>query len=628
LSLTWRSGVSADGAAPLTGRSRIWRRIIETRALGTENAMIESLEIRSAQPLTGYRYEWVSAVAHYAVDPDAPANARIADLRLAPRDGDGKVRFSGDVVLLRPADGANRRALVSVPNRGMVRLPYSGAQALPSGVGNPPSPGDGFLLERGWTIALPGWQWDVPRDQGFVGLDAPVADVGPGWLRSDFRVDAPAPERPIGDVLALGDAAPAIAFACYPASEPDNPQASLRVRSAPMGPSRLIPRSQWRFTSATSIALDGGFLPFHWYELIYRSAFAPVTGAGLLALRDFGAHLHGDHDFVFASGVSQTGRVLREFLFEGLNAGEQGEQVFDGVLAEIASARRGEFNRRYAQPSLLHPMMAEYGPPYDTGSLLARQRALGGVPKIIVTNSSWEYWRGDGALVHQDPVTGADLPEDQDARGYLISGTDHLGPAGDQKRMFPTANPPHNLDPGLVVRALFVQLEQWVTDGITPAPSAVPRQADGTAVSRESVLAAFPDAALPDPDVLPYTPGIDPDRVQWPLELGEPRVALVSAVDANGNEIAGIRLPAVETGVAAYTGWNPRRHVDGLPDVLYDMVGSRLRSRSGRAMPGEQELRAAAGKLAGARFLLQGDVELAVRQALAETPAPAPGPEG
>jgi hypothetical protein len=72
---------------------------------------------------------------------------------------------------------------------------------------------------------------------------------------------------------------------------------------------------------------------------------------------------------VFASGVSQTGRVLREFLFEGLNAGEQGEQVFDGVLAEIASARRGEFNRRYAQPSLLHPMMPEYGPPYDTSSL-------------------------------------------------------------------------------------------------------------------------------------------------------------------------------------------------------------------------------------------------------------------
>ena len=184
--------------------------------------------------------------------------------------------------------------------------------------------------------------------------------------------------------------------------------------------------------------------------------------------------------------------------------------------------------------------------------------------------------------------------------------------------MFPVGNPPHNLDPSLVVRALFVQLEWWVVDGVEPAPSAVPRQADGTAVSRASVLEAFPDAARPDVDDLPYTPEIDPDRVQWPLDLGQPRIALVSAVDACGNEVAGVRLPAVQAGVAAYTGWNPRRHVDGLPDVLYDMVGSRLPARSASAVPGERELRAAARQLAGARFLLEEDVELAVRHALAD----------
>src|ERR1700677_2306466 len=183
--------------------------------------MIESLEIRAAEPLTDYRYEWISAVAHYAVDPDAPANARIADLGLAPRDDDGKVRFSGDVVLLRPADSGNRRAILSVPNRGMVRLPYCGSQALPSGVRTPPSLGDGFLLERGCTIALPGWQWDVPRDSDFAGLDAPVANAGPGWLRSDFRVDAPSQEHLVGDVLAMGGATPVMAFTPYPASEMD-----------------------------------------------------------------------------------------------------------------------------------------------------------------------------------------------------------------------------------------------------------------------------------------------------------------------------------------------------------------------------------------------------------------------
>lgn len=169
-----------------------------------------------------------------------------------------------------------------------------------------------------------------------------------------------------------------------------------------------------------------------------------------------------------------------------------------------------------------------------------------------------------------------------------------------------------------MVRALFVQLERWVADGVEPPPSAVPRQADGTAVSRATVLDAFPDAARPDPDALPYTPAIDPDRVRWPLELGEPRIALVSAVETNGNERAGVRLPAVDTGAAAYTGWNPRRPVDGLPDVLYDMIGSRLPAP---ATPAQPDLRAAAHRLAEARFLLPEDVDLAVRQAVAEITA-------
>ena len=50
----------------------------------------------------------------------------------------------------------------------------------------------------------------------------------------------------------------------------------------------------------------------------------------------------------------------------------------------------------------------------------------------MLTNTSWEYWRGDGALVHIDPDTGADLPLDPDARAYLLAGTDHVGGLLDQ----------------------------------------------------------------------------------------------------------------------------------------------------------------------------------------------------
>lgn len=576
--------------------------------------MLERLtELRTAPVMDG-AYEWVAARARYAVDPSDPGTARIADIGLAPRDADGLIRFSGDVVLLRPVGRGNGRALLAVPNRGMVALPFA-SEFRVGGTRKPFRIVDPHLLDQGWTIAWPGWQWDVPKH--LVGLTPPECRVGPGWLRADFRIEAPAREHGLHDILRFGPHQPALVFDAYPAASLDDPGAALRVRTTQMGPGVPIPHDAWSFTSPTTLEVAGGFRPHHWYELDYRSTRAPLVGAGLLAVRDVGAHLRSRHDAVFGYGQSQSGRFLREFLFEGLNVSEDGERVFDGIFAEIASARRGEFNRRYAQPGQLGAMMPEYGPPYDSASLLNRQRRRGGVPKVFFVNSAWEYWRGDAALVHQDPVSGADLPEDPDVRAHLVSGTDHLG-ASPTKAMMPLGNPPHALDPGPVHKALFRQLQDWSLDGIAPTPSQVPRRADGSAVTREEVLARFPAAARPDPAVLPWTPAIDPDRVEWPLSLGEARVALVSDVDESGNEVAGIRLPAVEAGVAAYTGWNPRRHIDGLPDVLYDMAGSRLPTFTG-ASPAVGDIRSAADRLVERRLLLPEDAERVVERTVAET---------
>jgi alpha/beta hydrolase family protein len=572
--------------------------------------VLESLDVRDVRAFGDRPYEWVSAVAAFAVDPGAPGNDRIADLGLAPRGPDGRVRFTADVRLLRPTGGGCGRALVVVPNRGRIGpVPFSLDAPLPAGALDVPAAGDGFLLDRGWTIAWCGWQWDLPREEG-LGLDAPRADVGPGWLRVEFRPDRLEPDH------ALSDSGPLFRYTDYPTADVDDPDATLTVRTTPMGPDRTVPRSRWRFTGPTRFAVDGGFRPFHWYRLTYRSTSAPVVGTGLLAMRDIGAHLRAGHAHVFAYGVSQSGRFLRQFLHEGLNLDEGGGQVFDGVFAHIASARRGEFNARFGQPALTHPLTPAYGPPHDTTALLRRQRSLGGVPKLVLTNSAFEYWRGDGALVHQDARTGDDLPEDPDARAHLIAGTDHLGGLLAMKRLAPVANPVHGLDPSPVLRALLVQLVEWVCDGVEPAPSRVPRRADGTAVTREEVLAAFPGAARPDVEHLPWTPVIDPDRRALPLEPGEPLVALVSAVDAGGNEVAGIRLPAVAAGTAAHTGWNPRVHVDGLPEVLYEMVGSRL-PRPGAA-PARAAIEAAADALVADRFLRPADRERAVADAVRE----------
>src|ERR1039458_3139273 len=54
---------------------------------------------------------------------------------------------------------------------------------------------------------------------------------------------------------------------------------------------------------------------------------------------------------VYGEGISQNGRYLRDFLYQGFNADEDGRIALDGILAHVAGAGRGSFNYRFAQPS-------------------------------------------------------------------------------------------------------------------------------------------------------------------------------------------------------------------------------------------------------------------------------------
>ncbi|WP_310784063.1 alpha/beta hydrolase domain-containing protein [Mycobacterium sp. Z3061] len=563
---------------------------------------VESVQVHNVYPHADSRYENVEATVTFAVDPEYRSNQRIADLKLAPRDADGLVRFDADLRLLRPVSGGNGKLLFVVPNRG-----------VPT---NAPWLKNGFLLERGWTIASCGWQWDVQRGPAILGLTAPQADVEPGFLRLEWRSDTVRDDHPLSfsapEIESIPGAEALFTFTAYPTVDVEDSEAVLTVRTAPDAEPVTVPRNTWRFTDETHVALDGGFQPFHIYELVYRSALAPVAGAGLLAIRDVASHLRADGiTHTFAYGVSQAGRLLRQFLSDGLNIDESGMQVFDGVFSDFASANRGEFNHRYAQPST--PGRSSTEGPFNSADLLARQRELGCVPKTIFTNSATEYWQGDGALVHVDPETGADLPEDPDVRTYLLAGTDHFG-SSKIKDALPAANPVHHLDVTPVARALLIALENWVADGIEPPASRVPRTGDGTAVARKEVLSGFGYANTPAPAWLPSAGHVD----------------LVSAVDEDGNEVAGIRLPAVAAPLATYTGWNARRFVEDLPDVMYERIGSKLPFRPGRPSVAERyatrddyaaAVRSAAQALVAQRFLLTAEVESVVKKAVAEYPA-------
>ena len=427
-----------------------------------------SIEIRSRAPFaegaefgSAGAYERIAAVLHFAVDPAAELNQGIADLDCAERGSDGLVHFEADLVLLRPANAAlgSGKLLCSVVNRGRTALlPFSHPPAgFVPGFDERIEPGDGFLLGRGWTIALCGWQWDVIRRPGALGLAAPLAlDAGGQPAETDVTVQFQPLTARESEYLGHWPAHPRFnrerMHQPYPPADVNDPAASLSVADRPGDAGMTLPRSTWRFARVADgtespdpqwVTLDGGFQPGRIYSLVFRTNRCPVVGTGLLAIRDAASFLRngsaasgnpvaGEVRSAFAHGVSQTGRFLREFLHRGLNVDEEGRQVFDAVYPLVAGARRGEFNFRGAQPSAQYVFGPGHLPPFaavptsdESRGLYDLQRTRGGMPRLFEVNTANEYWRSNAALVHSDPERGLDFELPPDMRVYLFSGCQH-----------------------------------------------------------------------------------------------------------------------------------------------------------------------------------------------------------
>ena len=116
-------------------------------------------------------YEELVGRIHFLIDPRHPRNQVITDLDLAPLNGDGMVEMSADLSILTPVNPGrgNGVALMEIVNRG--RRVVSGFNR--AGRGNPF--GDGFLMNRGYTIVSVGWEFDVPPSPTAVRIDVPSA---------------------------------------------------------------------------------------------------------------------------------------------------------------------------------------------------------------------------------------------------------------------------------------------------------------------------------------------------------------------------------------------------------------------------------------------------------------------
>ena len=584
------------------------------------NARVVRVEITSRSDVLNGKvfgdagaYERITGRVYFSLPVANPHNLRIVDLGNAVNLKNGEVEFSSDFVAVRPKDArkGNGSMLLEIPNRGrgrIIGLVDGGDWDLANDAG------DGWLLRNGFTIVSLGWQWDADGP-GALRVFAPVAKEDgktiTGLLRGDLMPSKVMPEIPLGHLI-LGN----IGGIEYPVAAPDDPCNVLTVRDSRDAQRTVVPRTEWQFAQTVDdklvpsdrhIHLNGSFQPGKIYEYVYVVADPVVAGVGFAAVRDFASYAKHAPDAVtptqrvYGEGISQNGRFLRDFLYQGFNADEEGRIALDGALAHVAGAGRGSFNYRFAQPSRdAQPTSSVFFPtdifPFtdqpekdpvtgDTGGLLDRASAEKVVPKIFFSNTSYEYWGRATALIHVGADGKNDAPISDNVRIYHFTGLQHFSgpfPPGRGKGDLLGQEPQSPLPIKYFWRAMIANMDAWVRSNALPPASSYPRIADGTLVPlQDYALPTIPGVNKPHEASEAYRLDFGPNwrngilGVQ-PPKVGAPFPVLVPQVDADGNERDGVRLPAITVPLATYTSWNLRDPSIGAPDQRVSFLASFL----------------------------------------------------
>ena len=513
------------------------------------------------------QYELLRGTVAGEVDPADPRHQHIVNLANAPRNAAGRVEYRATVEVYRPIDMArwNRALYHTVSNRG-------GAGAA-----------EPALLERGFAFVRVGWQGDlVPTESNIVAY-LPVAAnpdgssiVGPALEEFIFNDAESVSRRGL----------------TYPAASLEPRGGMLSVRATQDAERKRPDGLQWRYVSDTEIEIDrpAGFDGGAIYEFIYEAKDPIVLGIGFAAMRDAISFLryeaadrdgnpnplaeHGLPTKAISLGISQSGRMQRDFLYQGFNEDVAGRIVFDGMHPNIAGSRKTFTNYQFGQPGRWQKQHEDHVYPGDqfpftyatltdplsgrTDGLQERCSVSNTCPKIVHSDGEAELWQARSSLVVTDPTGGhIDLPDN--VRVYLLSGTQHGGGPGVHTRT-PSQGMCQNLSNPLALAqtraALSVALYEWVANGVEPPPSRFPTVAGGGLVSANEL--GFPDI----PGVT-YSGSYNPlhlaDHRSLPPMYGDAYPVLVGRIDDDGNMVDGVRHPNLAAPVGTYTGWNLRR---------------------------------------------------------------------
>ena len=634
-------------------------------------ARVVRIEITKVEtPAPGY--EKISGKAYGELDSRDPKNVLITDIQLAPKNARGQVEYVATFALIKPLDmtKASGVMMYSVVNRG------SGLPAVST---------------DGHVSLVSGWQGDVLPTQINQTIQVPVAKNADGSSITGQLVARLVDQKGSTALIMI----PRDRVTPYPPVTLDTTKATLisAASETPMGikgGATTIAPADWAFATCdkapfpgtpdpTHVCLKSGFDPARLYELTYVGKDPLVLGIGFAATRDVNSFFRyetkddrgtanpiaGRIRWAISEGSSQSGTFIRAFIRLGFNQDEAGRIVWDGANPHIAS-RVIDMNRRFALPGgvaglyelgMEAPLWWEdwNDAPRGRGKagLLDRCRASHTCPKIMETFGSAEIYglRASAMLVGTDAK--ADLPLPENVRRYFFSGVTHGGGSGGFSTTTGAVSIgcdlPANPAPSAPMRAaLMKSFIAWVSQGTPMPPSKYPMLSDGTLVSNTRSAMGFPN--------IPGKPS--PEHVQYPFvdyDLGPhfnyadasgvlkaiPRVKgelplLVPKVDADGNEIAGVKSPLQMAPLGTYTGWNIRSNGPFKAQMCQTTSpqggfipfaktkAERAASRDPRLSLEEryhthegyvQAVSTAAASLVSQGFLLQSDADAMVKQA-------------
>jgi len=590
-------------------------------------------------------YDRFRGKAYGEVDPSLPQNAKIIDIQLAPRNAKGMVEYAMDIEILQPTDllKGNHKLFAEIPNRGG-KL-YNGFNKSSGG-------SDDFLLNMGYTVAWCGWDVSARAVNDNMTITVPVAKNKAGSAITGLSYE----------YISFDNNSTLQYRLTYPVADKKREKASLTYKMLLNDVAETIPPNGWEYATDSTIRLLPEGTPFKQsaiYEFVYEAKDPLVAGLGLAATRDFISFLRyskndnllaGYLQYVYSFAISQPARYMNDFQTLGFNVDEQGRTVFDGIENWLGGGSGVGINVRFAQPGrternrqnhlypegvfpFAYPVMTD-----PNSGITGGRGQIKTSTKILEINSANEYWVKAASLLHTD-LQGNDLPDPPNVRFYLLSGMQHG--SGNGKGICQQLQNPTSAEP--VLRALFIALDEWVTKGVQPPESNVPRRSNATAVMAVSRPGSLTGTVPGDSLGWPAIPGVTYTGLittrhyfaGYPVTkiTGPVYPAFVSKVDADGNEIAGVRLPPVAAPVATLTGWALRVEGYGKNDGG-ESAGQYIPfavTRAARLAAGDprlsleerykthagyvQAVTTAVQKLVNQRLLLQEDANVYIREA-------------